>query len=78
LALGRLASKTPIFEGWISLDFLGFSRPNRDFSMGYAAFRGVEFFVPVSLALKGEAAGAGGRGLCGSAGLFMDRAYSDF
>ena len=23
-------------ERWISLDFLGFSRPNRDFSMGYA------------------------------------------
>jgi hypothetical protein len=28
--------KTPDYEGWISLDFLGFSRPNRDFSMGYA------------------------------------------
>jgi hypothetical protein len=24
-------------EGWISLDFLGFSRPNRDLSMGYEA-----------------------------------------
>jgi hypothetical protein len=23
--------------GWISLDFLGFSRPNRDLSIGYAA-----------------------------------------
>jgi hypothetical protein len=28
--------ETPDYEGWISLDFLGFSRPNRDFSMGYA------------------------------------------
>jgi hypothetical protein len=37
LARGRLAAKTLDHEGWISLDFLGFSRPNRDFSMGYAA-----------------------------------------
>jgi len=28
----------PDFEGWISLDFLGFSRPNRDLSMGYTGF----------------------------------------
>jgi hypothetical protein len=28
--------ETPRFEGWKSLDFLGFSRPNRAFSMGYA------------------------------------------
>jgi hypothetical protein len=27
----------PAYEGWISLDFLGFSRPNLYFSMGYAA-----------------------------------------
>jgi hypothetical protein len=31
----RIAAKTPAFEGWISLDFLGFSRPNRDLSMSY-------------------------------------------
>src|ERR1700683_2882228 len=30
----------PARRGWISLDFLGFSRPNRDFSMGYADFSG--------------------------------------
>ena len=35
LACRRFAAKTPDFGGWISLDFLGFSRPNRDFSMGY-------------------------------------------
>jgi hypothetical protein len=29
-------AKTPADEGWISLDFLGFSRPNRDLSEGYA------------------------------------------
>jgi hypothetical protein len=28
----------PENEAWISLDFLGFSRQNRDFSMGYAGF----------------------------------------
>jgi hypothetical protein len=38
LARGSFAAKTPDHEGWISLDFLGFSRPNRDFSMGCAAF----------------------------------------
>jgi hypothetical protein len=30
--------KAPAFGGWKSLDFLGFSRPNRDFSMGYTGF----------------------------------------
>ena len=29
--------EAPAYERWIVLDFLGFSRPNRDFSMGYAA-----------------------------------------
>jgi hypothetical protein len=38
LARGRFAAKAPAHEGWILLDFLGFSRPNRYFSMGYAAF----------------------------------------
>ena len=34
----HLAAKTPVYEGWNSLDFLGFSRPNRDLSMGCAGF----------------------------------------
>ena len=34
----RFATNTPDFEGWISLDFLGFSRPKRDLSMGYTGF----------------------------------------
>jgi hypothetical protein len=38
LAPGRLAAKTPVYEGWKGLDFLGFSRQNRAFSMGYTAF----------------------------------------
>jgi hypothetical protein len=32
------AAKIPGFEGWIFLDFLGFSRQNRDLSMGYDGF----------------------------------------
>jgi hypothetical protein len=28
--------KTSDSWGWVCLDFLGFSRPNRDFSIGYA------------------------------------------
>ena len=39
----RFAAKTPDFDGWISLDFLGFSRPKRDFSMSYEDFS-VEIF----------------------------------
>jgi hypothetical protein len=38
LGPGRFAAKALDSERWISLDFLGFSRPNRAFSMGYAAF----------------------------------------
>jgi hypothetical protein len=31
----RFVAKSPIMRGWFCLDFLGFSRPNRDFSMAY-------------------------------------------
>jgi hypothetical protein len=37
-------SKTP----WISLDFLGFSRPNRAFSMGYTGKTAQDFSSPFS------------------------------
>jgi hypothetical protein len=36
LAGSHFGAKTLGFGGWISLDFLGFSRPNLDLSMGYA------------------------------------------
>jgi hypothetical protein len=36
LGVGRFAAKACAYKRWISLDFLGFSRPNRDLSMGYA------------------------------------------
>jgi hypothetical protein len=38
LASGLLAAKALVLEGWKSLDFLGFSRPKRAFSMGYVGF----------------------------------------
>jgi len=38
LASGRFAAKTTAKACWISLDFLGFSRPYRYFSMGYTEF----------------------------------------
>jgi hypothetical protein len=38
LGPSRFCPGRPENKGWISLDFLGFSRPNRDFSMGYAGF----------------------------------------
>jgi hypothetical protein len=31
-----LLAKNPVCGGWICLDFLGFSRPNRGFSISYA------------------------------------------
>jgi hypothetical protein len=35
--------KSPDLEHWIPLDFLGFSRPNRDLSMGYEGFSPEDF-----------------------------------
>jgi hypothetical protein len=45
-------AKTPDSGGWISLDFLGFSRQNRDFSMGYADK--AEKFFPTALSVAKE------------------------
>jgi hypothetical protein len=50
--------ETARHELWISLDFLGFSRPNRDFSMGYAAFTRKDISRAFSLALRGAGTGA--------------------
>jgi hypothetical protein len=38
LATGRFAMETTFLGYWISLDFLGFSRPNLAFSKGYTGF----------------------------------------
>jgi hypothetical protein len=37
--------ENPDSGGWIFLDFLGFSRPNLDLSVGYAAKNDQTFFV---------------------------------
>ena len=42
----HLAAKTPVYVGWNSLDFLGFSRPNRMISMGCAEFSAEKFSWP--------------------------------
>jgi hypothetical protein len=62
LTRGRFAAKAPTDERWIHLDFLGFSRPNRDFSMGYAAGSEETFFSALSPGVR--RAGTGARGLC--------------
>jgi hypothetical protein len=38
LGLGLFGRENPYYEDWKSLDFLGFSRPDQAFSMGYAGF----------------------------------------
>jgi hypothetical protein len=78
LAPGRFAAKTPAHACWISLDFLGFSRPNRDFSMSYAVFLPEEFFLALCPWRRETPEWAGVVLACGSAGLFMGRAYSGF
>jgi hypothetical protein len=44
LARARFGLKAPADERWILLDFLGFSRLNRAFSMGYTGFSPENFF----------------------------------
>jgi hypothetical protein len=70
----RLAAKTPGFEGWKGLDFLGFSRPNRAFSMGYAGFSLQE--ISRHLCFRARAAGTAAHdfGLGERDGLVMGRA----
>jgi hypothetical protein len=44
----NFAMKAKLFRvgfPWISLDFLGFSRPNRDLSMGYSGQTATKFFL---------------------------------
>jgi hypothetical protein len=62
LGAWRFRREGPVYKPWIVLDFLGFSRPNPAFSMGYAGFSRAEFFSRLSLALRGAATGACGRG----------------
>jgi len=73
LARAPFAAKTLANEVWIYLDFLGFSRPNRAFSMGYTGKSTKIFSRSFSLAFampEWEAAAE----RHGSAGLFMSQA----
>jgi hypothetical protein len=45
LATLQFRHETQTFSRWISLDFLGFSRPNRDLSMGYSGQTATKFFL---------------------------------
>src|ERR1700722_12848525 len=54
LAPRRFAAKTTFLGSWISLDFLGFSRPNRAFSTGYTGFS-LENFSSRFFPLRGAA-----------------------
>jgi hypothetical protein len=52
--------KTPFLWGWISLEFLGFSRPNRAFSMSYAGFS-LEIFSRALSPIRRAGTGVRGR-----------------
>jgi hypothetical protein len=76
VCLGFLGSrpfrrKAHAYQGWISLDFLGFSRPNQDFSMGYATFRRKNISRAFSAAGEAPEREPGGLEPCGRAELFM-------
>jgi hypothetical protein len=51
LKTALFAAKPADFAYWILLDFLGFSRQNRDFSMGYVGFS-LDEFSRASVALE--------------------------
>ena len=63
LAAGHFAAKTPADACWIVLDFLGFSRPNLEFSMGYEAFSGKSFSLSLSAGAERRGTGACGLSL---------------
>ena len=70
LGPGRFAAKTPADECWIVLDFLGFSRQNLDFSMGYEDFSGKNFSLSLSVGAETPEREPAVLA-CGRAGLFM-------
>src|ERR1700683_4493801 len=53
LATDRFAAKTPSHERWIVLDFLGFSRSNRDFSIDYGPLSGEKSIARFSRGVRG-------------------------
>jgi hypothetical protein len=71
------AAKPPDYAYWILLDFLGFSRPNRDFSMGYAGFSTDVFSQALSSRRKRRSGLRRSRSL-GRAELFMGASLLQF
>ena len=76
LARGRFVTKDPDYAGWILLDFLGFSRPNRDLSIGYKGFSVKNFssrFFPSirSVSMGNAQSRRRGRQDCSGASLFQ-------
>jgi hypothetical protein len=70
LALAGLAAKTLIYGYWISLDFLGFSRPNRELSKGYTEKPSKNFSAaPVPRRGQGQPTAE----QCGCVGLFTSQ-----
>jgi hypothetical protein len=69
----RIRRENPFFGYWIVLDFLGFSRPKRDLSMGYAVFSSI-FYPPASAAAKERSGRLSRSGVRKEAQLFMARA----
>ncbi|MGB7977164.1 MAG: hypothetical protein WCF81_23070 [Roseiarcus sp.] len=78
MASGLLAWKSPDFDPWIGLDFLGFSHAKRDLSIGYEEKAERKFFsllFPSAIAAPG--AGDHDSGLW-KAGALMQQAYLEF
>ena len=79
LAWARFAAESSRPDYWILLDFLGFSRQNLDFSMGYAEFWGKEFFAgaPVPMTPAGPESEARSRQAEGR-GMLMGQSLPRF
>jgi hypothetical protein len=78
LGFSLFRRETPVFRAWISLDFLGFSRPNRYLSMGYTGKPLKDFFEALSSVAFDAPNGSMRSRLCERADLFMERVYSNF
>jgi hypothetical protein len=75
---GLSGAKTLVFSGWKSLDFLGFSRPKRAFSMGYARFSLKNFSLAPCLAATALERRPWRLRTCGWAELLIGQVYPNF
>jgi hypothetical protein len=74
LGTSRFAAKTLGFGGCKSLDFLGFSRPNLDLSMGYTSFSAEDFSTALLSSRKRRRNGGPTIPHAGVMGEFMGQA----